>query len=66
MREYQECYIKNLKQVQDLTDVTKLDFGDMGGLFARRERMHSQARELVRENTQLIRDNLFPALDDIV
>lgn len=66
MREYQECYIKNLKQVQELTDVTKLDFGDMGGLFLRREQMHSQARELVRENTQLIRDNLFPALDDIV
>lgn len=66
MREYQKHYIENLKQVHSLMDMSAFDLHDPDAFAHQWKKRRQQAYDLMRENTELLREHLVPVLDDIV
>lgn len=65
MREYQEKYLSNLKRVFELNSLpTELPSPEE--YLARRSQRAQELRALSRENTAMLRRELFPLLDDII
>ena len=65
MKAYQEAYLKNLQQALDLTDLSAGVPEDIRLFIEERRSRTEMVRALVAENTALLRENLFPELDDI-
>ena len=65
MKAYQEAYLKNLLQVVALTDLSAGVPEDIRLFIEERRSRKEKIRALVEENTVLLRENLFPELDDI-
>ncbi len=65
MKAYQEAYLKNLLQVVALTDLSAGVPEDIRLFIEERGSRKEKIRALVEENTVLLRENLFPELDDI-
>ncbi|WP_322170710.1 hypothetical protein [Acutalibacter caecimuris] len=65
MKEYQEKYIANLRQVFRLNAPPQAIPQDAAAYAADRGRRVAEIRRLSAENTQLLRQELFPLLDDI-
>ena len=66
MKEYQERYIANLKEIFLLTAPPQEIPQDVPAFAKERRRCWEQARVLAVENTVLLREELFPVLDNIV
>lgn len=66
MRAYQERYVENLKELARLNTADQEIPEDMNAFLAEHRRNTVRVGELVQENTVLLRQNLFPVLDDIV
>lgn len=65
MRPYQEQYIDNINKVMVLSDTSGEIPEDMDAFMEKHSENTVQIRQIIRENTELLRQNLFPALDDI-
>ncbi len=65
MREYQEKYIENLLQVMALSDFSSGIPEDIPQFIEERRQNNIRIRGIIRENTELLRTNLMPVLDDI-
>lgn len=65
MREYQKTYVENLKRIITLNDPDRQQAGDGEGFFALRRERSRQVHALIRENSAMLRRELFPVLDDI-
>ena len=66
MREYQEKYIQNLKEIFVLNAAPEQIPLDVEAFVQERNQRRAQARALAQENTALLRQELFPQLDDVV
>lgn len=66
MRAYQERYVENLKELALLNAADQDVPEDINAFLAEHRRNTVRVGELVQENTVLLRQNLFPVLDDIV
>ncbi|MEY8312050.1 HD domain-containing phosphohydrolase [Oscillospiraceae bacterium 42-9] len=66
MREYQEKYIQNLKEIFVLNAAPEQIPLDVEAFVQERNQRRAQARALAQENTALLRQELFPLLDDVV
>lgn len=65
MRPYQEQYIENIKKVMVLSDNSGEVPDDVDVFVKSQSEKAIQIREIIKENTELLRRNLFPTLDDI-
>lgn len=66
MREYQEKYIRNLKEIFALNAAPEQIPQDVEAFARERRERRARARALAQENTELLRQELFPLLDDVV
>ena len=66
MKPYQERYIENLKLVMSLSDFSADTPGDIPLFIEERKRKNGQIRQIIAENTESLRRNLMPLLDNIV
>lgn len=66
MREYQEIYLENTKKVMELMKHTGLQGITDSELRQRLLEKSGEIRKIRRENTQILRINLIPMLDDIL
>ncbi len=66
MRAYQETYVENLKTIMKLSDLSGELPDSAEAFWSERDRKRGRIRELIREDTELLRQNLMPLLDDIV
>ena len=66
MREYQKLYIENLKQVHALVDMNGVDLRNPEAFAHQWRKRRQQAYELMRQNTEVLRAELVPVLDNIV
>ncbi len=66
MKEYQKRYIDNIKQITALADIPGGVPSDAEPFLKERTAKRRQLAALVRENTELLRRELFPVLDDII
>lgn len=66
MKEYQVTYIENLKEIARLADLSGETFEDVEQFLKERGRKQERIQGLIRENTELLRVNLMPVLDDII
>lgn len=66
MKPYQERYIENINRVMALSDSSGEIPDDVDVFMREQSAKASRIREIIGENTGLLRENLFPALDDIV
>lgn len=66
MKAYQEKYIENLKCVMSLSDFSEEIPEDIPAFIDERRRKNAQIRAIISEDTDLLRQNLMPVLDDIV
>lgn len=65
MKPYQVQYIENVKKVMILSDNSEDIPDDVDAFMESRSEKASQIREIIRENTHLLRTHFFPVLDDI-
>lgn len=65
MRAYQTAYVENLKRIIALNDPDRQQAEDEAGFFALRRERSRQVHDLIQENTAMLRQELFPVLDDI-
>lgn len=66
MKKYQQVYLDNLRQIQALGGIGETLPEDAGSFLAQRQQCARQRQQLVAENTALLREELFPVLDNIV
>ncbi len=66
MRPYQKQYVENLKQIAELSAISPELPGDIHDFIKKRQENMTRSQELVKENTELLRRELMPLLDDIV
>ncbi len=66
MKKYQEKYIDNLKLVMKLSDLSLDGSEDISLFLLKRQENRLRIRGIAAENTELLRKNLMPVLDDIV
>lgn len=66
MREYQEKYIQNLREFFALSAAPDQIPEDVAAFAAERAQRREEARAIARENTAMLRQELFPLLDNIV
>lgn len=66
MRRYQEIYIANTKKVVELMQHALLQGLSPDEMNLQLRERSGRIRKLRAENTGILRDNLFPALDDIL
>ena len=66
MRDYQERYIENLKRVMALADAPADAPRDIRLYVRQRQEKNMQIADIIAENTELLRRNLMPLLDDVV
>lgn len=66
MRPYQEQYIENTKKVMALSDFSGEWWQDVDAFLRGHGENTARIRRIIRENTELLRANLFVVLDDIV
>lgn len=66
MREYQYKYIENLKEVFHLNAPPAVIPKDAAAYVEERAHRAKKIRQLSQENTDLLREHLFPTLDNIV
>lgn len=66
MRAYQKAYVENLKELANLYSFSGKIPADISLFLEKHRQIVSRVRELVQENTAMLRQNLFPVLDDIV
>lgn len=66
MKAYQETYLNNLQRIMALTDMSGGVPDDIRLFVGEQGRRAEQVRALAGENTALLREHLFPELDDIV
>lgn len=66
MRKYQEKYIQNLREIFALCAAPDHIPKDVAAFAAEHAQRREKARTIARENTAMLRQELFPLLDDIV
>lgn len=66
MRPYQEQYIENARKVMALSDLSGERWEDVDAFMEDHREKTACIRGIIRENTELLRANLFVVLDDIV
>lgn len=66
MKPYQEQYIENVKRVMALSDNSGDIPDDVEAFMAGQAEKASEIRQIIRENTELLREHFFPVVDDIV
>lgn len=66
MKAYQEKYIENLKLVMELSEAPAGIPEDIPRFIRERRQKNDRIREIIAENTDLLRKNLMPLLDDII
>lgn len=66
MREYQKKYIANLQEVIQLNSAPPEVPQDIAAFVKERGARKARLREIAKENTSMLRQHLFPLLDDIV
>lgn len=66
MKEYQERYIRNLESVMELADLSGELPDDLDVFLENRRQNLKRIGEIAEENTELLRQNLMPVLDDII
>ena len=66
MREYQKKYIANLQEVIRLNSAPPEVPQDVAAFVKERGSRKARLREIAKENTAMLRQHLFPLLDDIV
>lgn len=66
MREYQEKYIENLKEIIELNRISSEVPADAAAFLEERRQKIVRIRKIIIENTAMLRQSLFPLLDDIV
>lgn len=65
MRPYQEQYLKNVEKVMALSDTSGEIPEDVDIFMMIHDENAAAIREIIRENTELLRRELFPVLDNI-
>ncbi|MCI8442420.1 MAG: HD domain-containing protein [Provencibacterium sp.] len=65
MREYQQAYVENLERIVALSDLSGETLEDGAAFLAGRREKNARVQEIVEENTVMLRQKLFPVLDDI-
>ena len=65
MREYQQAYLENLSKIVSLVDLSKGMPEDGAAFLAQRRERMGQVRGILEENNGLLRQYLFPVLDNI-
>ncbi len=66
MKDYQIRYIENLNRILELADVSRESLSDTEAFFSSRYEKRRTISSLITENTALLRQELFPALDDVI
>ena len=65
MKDYQEKYIANLKEIFAADDVNVCAEASFDAWYSHRKEAEKRIEELRQENIALINDELFPVLDDL-
>ena len=66
MRPYQEQYIENAEKIMSLSDTSGEIPADVDVFIKIHDENAAAIRRIVRENTELLRQEFFPVLDNIV
>lgn len=66
MKAYQEKYVENLKLIMSLSGAPEEIPEDIGRFMQERRKRNAEIAAIAEENTELLRRNLMPVLDDIV
>ncbi len=66
MRPYQQQYISNIEKILSLSDLSPESPENTLRFLEERKNKKQAIGELVRQNTSLLREELFPLLDDII
>ncbi len=66
MRPYQQKYIDNIEKILNLSDLSLDITEDSMSFLEKRQNKRRLIGDLVKQNTALLREELFPLLDDII
>ncbi len=66
MKQYQEQYLNHLMEISELMTLSEQLPENTELFFKRRRERMARTGELVKENTELLRKNLLPLIDDII